>query len=216
MSFYINFQEGETFKFGLQITGLDDVQRVTVAFRNQHDVLFKQFSTEDNTMDDEGDGLYSVVFTDQMSLKKAGKGSWQFEIESTSKGVVKSSPSYRYEISKAVVRRDGETAITPVDYNKTFTWDFEAEIPELGEDTETFLDAYYASTGRKTVVLTAVANGATITHNLGGAVDAVFFGSDNNKNTTILYTYNDLNSILIQLPTGGDSTFTGKVLLTKI
>lgn len=216
MSFYINFQEGETFKFGLQITGLDDIQRVTVAFRNQHDVLFKQFSTEDSTIGDEGEGLYSVVFTDQMSLKKAGKGFWQFEIESTSKGVVKSKPPYRYEISEAIVLRSTETAVIPVDYNKTFTWDFAAEIPELGEDTEAFIAAYYASTGRKTVVLTAVANGATITHNMGGAVDAVFFGSDNNKNSTILYTYNDLNSILIQLPVGGDATFTGKVLLTKI
>ena len=216
MSFYINFQEGETFKFGLQITGLDDVQRVTVAFRNQHDVLFKQFSTTDSTVGDEGDGLYSVSFSDQMSLKKSGKGFWQFEIESTSKGVVKSDPDYRYEITKSIVNRSSETPVFAVDFNKTFTWDFAAEVPALGADTETFLAAYYASTGRKTVIITAKADGDTVTHDLGGAVDAVFFGSDNNKDTTINYEYVNGNSFLIKLPVGGDSTFTGKVLCTRI
>lgn len=215
MSFYINFKEGETFKFGLQITGLDDVERVTVAFRNSHDVLFKQFSTADDTIVDEGEGLYSVSFSDQMSLKKSGSGKWGFEVESTSKGVVKSE-IYRYNIEKAVVNRSSETAVFAVDFNKTFTWNFSEEIPELGEDTEDFIAAYYASTGRKTVTLTAVADGATVTHDLGGAVDAVFFGSDNNKDVTINYTYNNANSFLIQLPVGGDSTFTGKVLCTKI
>lgn len=213
MSFYINFQEGETFKFGLQITGLDDVQRVTVAFRNQHDVLFKQFTTVDSTVGDEGEGLYSVVFTDQMSLKKSGKGFWQIELESTSKGIVKSKPKFEYEITKAVVRRSSETAVVPEDFNKTFVWDFTSEEPTVGDLTETYLDSLIP---KKTITLSAVADGATVTHNMGSVVDAVFFGSDNNKDTTINYEYVNGNSFLIKLPVGGDSTFTGKVLCTRI
>lgn len=136
MSFNISFKEGESYKFGLQIVGIEDVERVTVSFVTAHSVLFKKFTTTDDSITDEGDGLYTVAFADQDSIKKHGIGKWQIEIESTSLGVRKSSV-YRYEVMPSVINRTTETPVVATAINQTFTWDFEA-MESFVDSTDSF------------------------------------------------------------------------------
>lgn len=124
----MSFSEGESFKTLIEFVGItDSLLRVEVSCR-VNDVLLRKFTTANGSIIKISSGLYSFSFTDQMTIGRSGKGSWQIEIQTSNYGVRKSK-IFPLEIFKATTIRSTETGVSTNAYNLMMRLDFTPTTP---------------------------------------------------------------------------------------
>lgn len=126
----LKFGEGESYKPAVKITGLpDSITRVEISLvKEGSNTPLRKFSTVGGTIVRVNDSLYTFSFTDQITVGKSGKGTWQVEIQTPSLGVRKSR-IFPYEITKSTTNRGTETGVGASGYSQIFHWNFTPTVP---------------------------------------------------------------------------------------
>lgn len=153
----LKFGEGESYKPAIKITGLPDtITRVEISLKTDNNLLVRKFSTVGGSITRVSDSLFTFSFTDQMTIGKSGKGTWQVEIQTPSLGVRKSR-IFPYEITKSTTNRGTETGVGASGYSQLFHWNFTPTVP-----TFTVLESGFV-----------LVNGQSIAATISDSLDAI-------------------------------------------
>lgn len=131
--------QGETFREGLTIAGLDPAaERIEITWRNSLGRQVKKWTLEDGITELSANN-YAYHLTNLETLAIPGRGTWQIEVVSTALGVKKSF-SGTYEIAKATNLTTETVVIVPTNFDRLQNIDFSViDNPVLDEWVEEFV-----------------------------------------------------------------------------